>query len=224
MRAVVIGSARTAEELGRAFPGAVLRTSSGNSVLAEVPAGPAVVVATPGAEPLVAGGYGAALLLDGWALLSWPDLRAAEEALRRWANAIALVAADGTVVIGADAGLAAVQAAVRWDPTGFAERELADRQQLRFPPAGRMASLTGAPADITELLALSQLPPSTEELGSVALPRRDDEAAEQIRALLRVPRTDGLGLAEALHAGAAIRSARKSGGPVRIMLDPLELF
>ncbi len=224
MRAALIGSGRTAEELGRAFPGAVLRTSSGDSVLAEVPAGPAVVVATPGAEPLVAGGYGAALLLDGWALLSRPDLRAAEETLRRWANAIALVAADGTVVIGADAGLAAVQAAVRWDPAGFAERELADRQQLRFPPAGRMASLTGAPADVAELLAVSQLPSSAEELGSVGVPVRDSEAAEQIRALLRVPRGDGAALAEALHAGAAIRSARKSGGPVRIMLDPLELF
>jgi len=224
LRAMVIGSARTAEEMGRAFPGAVLRTSSGDSVLGEVPPGPAVVVATPGAEPTVAGGYGAALLLDGWALLSRPDLRAAEEAWRRWANAIALVAPSGTVVIGADAGLPAVQAAVRWDPAGFAERELADRRQLRFPPVGRMASLTGTPADVADLLASSQLPASAEELGSVALPRRDGEAAEQIRALLRVPRSDGAGLAEALHAGAAIRSARKSGGPVRIMLDPLELF
>ena len=80
LRAVVVGSARTAEELGRAFPGAVLRTSAGDAVLAEVPAGPSVVVATPGAEPLVPGGYGAALLLDGWALLSRPDLRAAGDA------------------------------------------------------------------------------------------------------------------------------------------------
>jgi len=221
-----VGSARTAEELGRAFPGAVLRTSSGESVLAEVPAGPSVVVATPGAEPLVAGGYGAALLLDGWALLSRPDLRAAEETLRRWANAIALVAPDGAVVIGADAGIPAVQAAVRWDPAGFADRELADRQQLHFPPAGRMASLTGAPADVAELLSVSKLPTSTEELGSVPASgsRRDGAEEDQIRALLRVPRGDGAALAEALHAGAAIRSARKSGGPVRIMLDPLELF
>ena len=228
MRAAVVGSGRTAEELGRAFPGAVLRTSSGTSVLAEVPAGPAVVVATPGAEPLVAGGYGAALLLDGWALLSRPDLRAAEETLRRWLNAISLVAGDGTVVIGADAGLPAVQAAVRWDPAGFAERELADRQQLHFPPAGRMASLTGTPADVAELLSVTQLPGSVEELGSVELPGRDggrgNDAGDQIRALLRVPRADGGALAEALHAGAAIRSARKTGGPVRVMLDPLELF
>jgi primosomal protein N' (replication factor Y) len=227
LRATVIGSARTAEELGRAFPGVITRTSSGDSVLAEIPAGPSVVVATPGAEPIVSGGYGAALLLDGWALLSRPDLRAAEEAVRRWSNAVALVAADGSVVVGADAALTAVQALVRWDPAGYAERELADRQELSFPPVSRFASLTGTPSDVAELLAVSQLPASAEELGSVPVaPGRGaaDERGEQIRSLLRVNRADGVALAEALHAAAAIRSAKKSGAAVRIMLDPLELF
>lgn len=228
LRASVIGSARTAEELGRAFPGVPTRTSAGDGVLADVPGGASVVVATPGAEPLAPGGYGAALLLDGWALLSRPDLRAAEEAMRRWANAVTLVASDGTVIVGADASLPAVQALLRWDPAGFADRELADRQELSFPPVSRLASLTGTPAGVAELLALSQLPDSAEELGSVpAGPGRPDraaEAAEQIRTLLRVSRADGVALAEALHAAAAVRSARKSGSAVRIMLDPLELF
>ncbi|MEO6704061.1 MAG: primosomal protein N', partial [Jatrophihabitantaceae bacterium] len=228
LRASVIGSARTAEELGRAFPGVVTRTSAGEAVLADIPAGPSVVIATPGAEPQVPGGYGAALLLDGWALLSRPDLRAAEEAMRRWANAIALVRADGTVIVGADAALPVVQALVRWDPAGHAERELDDRQELNFPPISRMASLTGTPADVAELLGLCQLPESIEELGSVPVhPARGGPSAEQpeqIRSLLRVRRSDGLALAEALHAGAAIRSARKSGAAVRVMLDPHELF
>ncbi|HST67457.1 MAG TPA: primosome assembly protein PriA, partial [Mycobacteriales bacterium] len=91
LRASVVGAGRTAEELGRAFPGVPVRTSGGATVLTDVPGEPALVVATPGAEPRAAGGYGAALLLDGWALLSRPDLRAGEEALRRWANAAALV-------------------------------------------------------------------------------------------------------------------------------------
>nr|MDQ2959203.1 primosome assembly protein PriA [Actinomycetota bacterium] len=223
----VVGAARTAEELGRAFPGVVTRTSSGDSVLAEIPAGPSVVIATPGAEPVVAGGYGAALLLDGWALLSRPDLRAAEEALRRWSNAVALVASDGTVIVGADAALPVVQSLIRWDPAGHAERELADRQELSFPPVSRLASLTGTPADVAELLSLSQLPASAEELGSVPVtptrPAQAEGRPEQIRSLLRVSRADGVALAEALHAAAAIRSAKKSGSAVRIMLDPLEL-
>jgi len=225
LRGMVVGSARTAEELGRAFPGTVLRTSAGDSVLADIPAGPAVVVATPGAEPIAPDGYGAALLLDGWALLSRPDLRAAEETLRRWANAAALVRSDGTVIVGADGSLAVVQALLRWDPAGQAERELADRRELHFPPIGRMAALVGAPADVAELLSLSQLPASAEELGSVPVqPSRANLPSDQIRSLLRVPRPDGAALAEALHAAAAVRSAKKSGNAVRIMLDPLDLF
>jgi primosomal protein N' (replication factor Y) len=218
LRAVVVGSARTAEELGRAFPGVPIRTSSGDSVLAEVPPDAAVVVATPGAEPTVEGGYGAALLLDGWALLGRADLRAGEEALRRWLNAAALVAADGRVVVAADAGVPAVQALIRWDARGNAVRELADRQELGFPPAVRMASVTGPSSAVAETLAATELPQPSEVIGPVP------ESEGRQRALIRVPRAQGADLAAALRTAAAGRSARKAADPVKIMLDPLELF
>ncbi len=218
LRATVIGSTRTAEELGRAFPGIPVRTSGGERVLADVPPEPAVVVATPGAEPVCPGGYGAALLLDGWALLSRPDLRAAEETVRRWANAAALVRPGGHVIVGADAGIPAVQALVRWDPAGFAARELAERAELGFPPAARMAALTGAPDAVAELLAGAPLPHSAQVVGPVPIDR-DSE-----RMLVRVPRTEGAELARALRTGAAGRSARRSALPVKIQLDPAELI
>ena len=87
LRALVTGARRTAEELGRAFPGVPVLTSSGATVLRRVGAEPALVIATPGAEPPAPDGYAAAVLLDGWALLGRPSLRASEEALRRWMNA-----------------------------------------------------------------------------------------------------------------------------------------
>ena len=246
-RAVVVGDARTAEELGRAFPGVTLRTSGGAHVLATVPAEPALVVATPGAEPVAEGGYGAALLLDGWAMLTRPDLRAAEETLRRWYAAAALVrpaSAGGRVVVGADGGLAAVQALIRWDPVTHAARELAERAELGFPPATRMASLTGAPDALADLQAAARLPGSAELLGPVPVETaaagtaRPDAApaggtdggadggadGSLERLLVRVPRAEGAALAEALHEAAAVRSARKAAGPVRIQLDPLELI
>jgi primosomal protein N' (replication factor Y) len=216
LRAVVVGAGRTAEELGRAFPGAAVRTSGGERVLAEVDDEPAVVVATPGAEPVCPGGYGAALLLDGWALLARADLRAAEEALRRWMNAAALVRAGGTVVVGADAGVAAVQALVRWDPAGSAARELAERGELDFPPVARMASLTGSPTALAELLAGAHLPGGAQVVGPVPADRETE------RILVRVAREHGADLAAALKAAAAGRSARRSAEPVRIALDPLE--
>ncbi|MBI3689012.1 MAG: primosomal protein N' [Actinobacteria bacterium] len=221
LRAVAVGAGRTAEEIGRAFPGRSVRTSGRGQVLDRVPAAPEIIVATPGAEPVADGGYGAALLLDGWALLARPDLRAAEETLRRWLAAAALVrpaAEGGQVVVGADGALATVQALIRWDPAGHAERELADRTELGFPPASRMASLTGSPAAVAELVDQARLPATAELLGPV--PAGED--AERL--LVRVSRADGAALAVALREAAAIRSARKSAGPVRVQLDPLELL
>jgi primosomal protein N' (replication factor Y) len=222
-RAGVVGAARTAEELGRAFPGVVVRSSGGEHVLGEVPAGPALVVATPGAEPVAPDGYGAALLLDGWALLGRPDLRAAEEALRRWLNAAALVRprrGGGRVVVVAAGELRPVQALLRWRPGWHAARELEDRETLHLPPAARLAGLTGPPDAVRDLLTLAELPAGAEVLGPVPAPvRPGEEAAERL--LVRAPRRTGGQLAATLHAAAAVRSARKAPGAVRIELDPV---
>jgi len=229
LRAVITGAGRTAEELGRAFPSVPVRTSGRNEILAQVPGSPAVVVATPGAEPRAEGGYAAAVLLDSWALLGRPSLRAGEETLRRWMNAAALVRPGpdgGTVIVVADGGLPVVQALVRWDPAGHAARELAERAELRFPPAVRMASVTGAEAAARDLVRSAVLPPAAELLGPVpagwaASSRQDPDA---VRFLIRVPRRDGGALAAALQAGQRLRSARKDPGQVRLQLNPAELI
>jgi primosomal protein N' (replication factor Y) (superfamily II helicase) len=219
VRALVIGVARTAEELGRAFPGVPVRTSGGQHVLDRVPDEPALVIATPGAEPVAAGGYAGALLLDGWALLGRPSLRAAEEALRRWLNAAALTRPAAPVVVMADASLPAVQALIRWDPVNFAERELADRSELRFPPAVRMASVTAEPAVLTEFLLGAGLPAGAEVLGPVPVGTGRSEE----RVLIRADRRYGQQLANALQAAQAGRSARKESGSLRVQLDPAEV-
>jgi primosomal protein N' (replication factor Y) (superfamily II helicase) len=229
-RATVVGARRTAEELGRAFPGVVIRTSAQGQILDRVPAAPALVIATPGAEPVAEGGYGAALLLDGWALVSRADLRAGEEALRRWLNAAALVrpaSRGGRVVVLADSSLRAVQALVRWDPVGHAERELAERQALGFPPAVTFAELAGPPDAVTELIDASVLPSHAEVLGPVPIPSQrglngDATREGQVRALVRVPRSAAAALATALHEAQGVRSARKAV-PVRVRIDPVDL-
>ncbi len=218
LRAVKVGALRTAEELGRAFPGALVRTSGGATVLSEVDRRPALVVATAGAEPVAEGGYGAALLLDGWSMLARQDLRAGEEAFRRWANAVALVRPGGAVVVAADSAVPAVQALIRWDPAGFAARELAERGELRLPPAVRMASLTGTADAVADLLRHASLPEPNELLGPVSLTEQHQ------RLLVRVPREAGAALASALHNAAGVRSARKAPDPVKVVLDPSELL
>ena len=224
VRAVVAGASRTAEELARAFPGTRVVVSGGAATVASVPAAPALVVVTPGAEPPAEGGYAAAVLLDGWVLLSRPSLAAAQEALRRWLNAAALVApgqSGGTVILVADAALPTAQALIRWDPVTHAERELAERQALRFPPIVRMAAVTGPAGVVEAFLAEVALPAEAELLGPVVLGGGDQD---KVQGLIRIPRSGGLALAAALRAAMAARTARKETGQIRIQLDPAELI
>ncbi|MEV4571951.1 primosomal protein N' [Nonomuraea jabiensis] len=219
LRAVVTGARRTAEELGRAFPSVQVRTSGRDGVLATVPAARALVVATPGAEPVAEGGYAAAVLLDGWALLGRADLRAGEEAVRRWMNAAALLRPGAELVVLADAALPAVQALLRWDPVTHAERELGDRAELGFPPAVRMATLTGVASAVRQMLDEVRLPPDAEVLGPVPV----DEAGQE-RAMIRVRRSGGAALAAALKGASGVRAARKTPDVVKVSVDPLDLI
>ncbi|WP_380176694.1 primosomal protein N' [Kineococcus sp. DHX-1] len=223
-RAVVTGARRTAEELGRAFPGVDVRTSGGSHVLDVVPGGPSLVIATPGAEPVAPQGYAAALLLDGWALLARPDLRAAEEAYRRWTAAAALVqpgSAGGAVVLVADPQAAPAQALVRWDPAGFAERELAQRRELDLPPTARFAGLIGPAADVEEFVAALPELPGVRVLGPLPVPDRPGQAPA-VRSVVRVPREHSAELATAVKTVTAGRSVRKLP-LVRVRVDPLQI-
>jgi len=215
LRAPVVGEARTAEELGRAFPGVTVRTSGGSRVLAGVSGGRTIVVATPGAEPVHDDGYAAVVLLDTWLMLARTDLRTEEEALRRWLGAAALVRAGGQVLAVGHPAHPALQALVRWDPAGFAERELAERQSAHLPPASRLATVTGDPGAVDDALTLLTPPEDAEVLGPVPV---DDES----RVVVRVPRTAGQALSDALGELQRVRSVRKLT-PVRVQVDPATL-
>ena len=228
-----VGSARTAEELGRAFPGVAVLQSSADAtegVRPTVPDRPALVVATPGAEPVAPAGYAAAVLLDGDVLLARTELAAGQEALRRWANAAALVRTAepgrpaGTVVVVADAAQRPVQALIRWDPVGAARAELDDRVATALPPASVVVELLGAAGDVSDLLARAELPGTAEVLGPVAVPPAHPGAAAgpEVRALVRDLRGRGASLTAALRAAAAARTARKLSH-VRLRVDPVDL-
>ena len=221
LRATALGERRTAEELGRAFPGVPVRRSGTGEVRTDVPDEPALVVATPGAEPVCASGYAAAVLLDGEAMLARPDLRAAEETLRRWLAVGAMVrpaAQQGAVCLVADPAHRAVQALLRWDPAGFADRELDERIDTRLPPAWRVAELTGPQAAVADLLDRAALPDGHELLGPVPLP-----ADEGVRTLVRCRLSDGAALSRALREASGVRRARREAGTVRVRVDPVDL-
>jgi primosomal protein N' (replication factor Y) len=216
LRAPVVGERRTAEELGRAFPSTPVVASGGDHVVGTVPDRPAIVVATPGAEPVAASGYAGVVLLDTWLALARPGLRTDEEALRRWLGAAGLVAPGARVLAVGDPAHPALQALVRWDAVGFARREAEARSEAHLPPASRLATVTGEPGAVDDALTLLDRPPGTEVLGPVEV-----DGGES-RAVVRVPRAGGSALSRALGEVQRIRSARKLD-PVRIQVDPINL-
>ncbi|TFD25914.1 primosomal protein N' [Cryobacterium lyxosi] len=201
LRVVTLGTGRTAEELGRAFPGARVIVADGEHTIQTLSAQPALVIATRGAEPVPTNGYRAILILDGERMLARESLRVAEDCLRWWANAAAL-AAPGAPVLLAGVGGALARALNSWRPDSFAASELADRRQLRFPPAVRVASVTGTAADVDAALADLVAVAGLDILGPV------DTEAPLVRAVVRFGYARGDEVAHALKA-AVVRNAAK---------------
>ncbi|AMM20881.1 preprotein translocase subunit SecA [Frondihabitans sp. PAMC 28766] len=199
MRTVGTGAGRTADELGRAFPGVRVIVSDGARQVTRVDAEPAIVVATRGAEPIAPGGYRAVLLLDGERMLARESLRVAEDCLRWWADATALAARRAPIFL-VGVGGALASALSTWNLARFASAELAERRHLRFPPAIRVATLTGQTNQVET--ALGDLPESIqrETLGPV------DVEGGTVRAIVRFDYANGGEVAGILR-GRVIRAA-----------------
>jgi len=239
LRRGAAGVMRTAEELGRAFPGKPVVTSSGENIKAMVPDAPALVVATVGAEPVASAGYAAALLLDGNSLLRRENLRAGEDTVRRWFNAASLVkpaSQGGLVVITAD-DTAATGALLRWDAAGYASRELALRRELQLPPAVRVASVTGSRADVGHFseafeasaplasgTKLRTAGPAPVQLFAGGSPTAAEEADADVRTLYFIPYAEAAETTRAMRAVKAVNAAKRTAGPVQLRLDGVDVL
>lgn len=230
-RMSTVGALRTAEELGKAFPEVSVISSSGEHVKTEIPDAPALVIATPGAEPVAPDGYAAALLLDADRMLQRDSLRAPEEALRRWFNAAALVrpfSRGGRVICTAGESVA-LQALVRWDPVGFALDELDERATLGLPPAVRTAAVTGSPSAVGTFMSSLVIPEDVRVVGPTPLedPRGyyDSEGQEELVRMILF-----FSYARAPEVTAMLRSARASSSalrqhePVQVRCDGLDIL
>ena len=220
------GAVRTADELGRAFPGARVVIADGDHRILEVDERPALIVATRGAEPIAAGGYRAVLLLDGERMVARETLRIAEDCLRWWADAAALAADDAKVILVGVGGRLATALATA-NVAGFARAELDDRRALSFPPAVRVASLDGLPDAVTA--ARDALPPEAEMFGerivdgrARALIRFDYSAGARVAHIVR-----GEIVRQAANRRKAVPGTRRTGRqtlPLRVRFDDPEPF
>jgi primosomal protein N' (replication factor Y) len=205
-RMVTVGSGRTAEELGRAFPGVRVIVADGEHPVQTVGDAPAIVVATRGAEPIAAGGYRAVLLLDGERMLARENLRVAEDCLRWWSNAAALGAPGApTVLVGVSGPLARDFATGRLSE--FARTELAGRRELRFPPAVRLASIVGTAEAVDQLVESVDPGLLIDVLGPA--PTSDG----LVRSILRFEYARGAEVAAAVRAGFVRNATKRRRAP-----------
>jgi primosomal protein N' (replication factor Y) len=224
-----MGSARTVEQFERQFEGARVLLSDGEHPRERVDARPALVVATRGAEPLAAGGYRAVVLLDIERLLGLETLRAGEDCLRWWENAAALTAPEGLCLM-ASGGGPVVRAFVTGREEEWLRGELRDRHALRYPPAVRVASVSGGPDEVER--ALQQLAglAGVDHLGPTPIPPGGPAKtpAGLVRAIVRFDYGQGDEVASrlrgALVADAAGSSSRTRGrAPGRARPEALRL-
>jgi primosomal protein N' (replication factor Y) len=224
VRSTLVGDARTAEELGRAFPGVPVRTSGKNAVLESVPNEPALVIATPGAEPVVEDGYfEAAVILDAEMSLRRIDLRAEEESYRRWQYVVSLVKPEtGRVVVVADESKPIMQALIRHDAIGFADRELQLRKSAQMSPAFGVIEVRCDEGMWLDAAQTINLPPDARVLGPVLTKENNPKIPDE-RVLITFPRTIAPQVTKEIRLVIAKRTASKSKGKFNAKVDPIAL-
>ena len=222
LRLASSGSRRTADDLGRAFPGVRVIVSDGDRPIMHVDSAPALVIATRGAEPIAAGGYRAVLLLDGEKMLLAESLRIGESCLRWWSSVAALAAPGSPVHLVGVVGPVA-RALATWTQPAYARNELAERAPLLMPPAVRVAVLEGDTAAVE--LALHNLAEAVPTLSPLAVLGPVPQADGASRALVRFDYAHGAEVTASLRASlvaAAVRNRRPSRPVARRNIDPAQ--
>ena len=224
LRAARVGSTRTAEEIARNLPDAsVLESSAAHRISRQLPSRPTVVVATPGAEPDVDGGYAAAIILDAHALAGRAELWAPEEAARRWLNALSLVRPGHPGLVVGTIPDALGQTLVRWAPTDYADRLLDEREALGFFPATTMVALDGPAAQVRQVAEQVIREGGAELVGTVVRPATREGEENEVRTLVRTPLAGAASMLAVLTDIRRSRSARKVP-LVKMSVNPPELF
>jgi len=225
LRAVAVGAGRTAEELGKAFPGVPVVWSEAERIVREVPDKPAVVVATPGAQPRAASGYAAVVLLD--ARFAPVTLSGSEQQVRRWFAAASMVREGGRVCIVSEADVPSVQSLIRYDSRWFADRQIDERSAAGLPPVTRVAELTGPTAGVSAMVDGLRI--SHKVLGPVPLSGSPESGSRggtrgEVRSYVVVPRSRGAALTAELEQ--AIRRSSMDDDSireVRVRMDPRDM-
>jgi len=154
------GIERFAEEIGRSFPNQVVIQSTASDPRDSVSSDPALVISTPGVEPIAESGYAAVIMLQVDRFLSSSASNGIERAYSNFFAAGALISDSGVIALVSDDGSPITSALTTWNPATISKREIEQRISLQLPP------ITGAVlilADSAELVRLKSALESARE-------------------------------------------------------------
>jgi primosomal protein N' (replication factor Y) len=128
------GIERIAEEIGRSFPNQLVSQSTANDPRDLVSNNPALVISTPGVEPIAERGYSAVVILQVDRFLSASASNGVERAYSSFFAAAALLSESGTIALVHDDGAPITSALATWNPATISKREIEQRIALKLPP------------------------------------------------------------------------------------------
>ena len=168
------------------------------------------MLATPGAQPDVDGGYAAVVVLDGMRFFSHTDLRTAERARELFLETSALISRKGKVLLVLDDSHPISASIARWNVAPLLKRELAERRDLNLPPYTTSAVVvmdqSAAPqifAGLSKAIEQGRLPQSTRLFGPAMI------AKGQAKIVLHVENAEALALIGVVHELQRRRSIAK---------------
>lgn len=212
------GSTRTAAEIGKAFPGATISEATADKRPVKIKPKNHIVIATPGAAPRVTSGYRAVIILDTDVWLSVPLIRAEQNAIRDWMEAIELLSDDGRAhlsSIPSELGSAISLQQFR----ALATRALSELGVLKLPPTTRVVTLQSDPQTVKMAI---------ENLTQIGAELLRSDLGDDASALMRFAYSKGTEVSASLKALALKTNARLVGGQKRrglriVMDDPVAL-
>ena len=154
------GIERFAEEIGRSFPNQVVIQSTASDPRDAISSDPAVVISTPGVEPIAEIGYSAVVVLQVDRFLSSSSTNGVERAYSNFFAAGALISDVGVIALVSDDGSPITSALTTWNPATISKREIEQRIALQLPPISGAVLVF---ADTTELVRLKNALESARE-------------------------------------------------------------
>ncbi len=145
------GIERFAEEIGRSFPNQMVIQSTANDPRDFVGNESALVISTPGVEPIAEIGYAAVVVLQVDRFLSSSASNGIERAYANFFAASALLSDSGVIALVHDDGAPIISALTTWNPATISKREIEQRVSLQLPPITNAVLVL---ADSTELVRL----------------------------------------------------------------------